>query len=217
MLAPTLGLWNSIIEFFGDPAVRALTTIVAIASAAAGFWAAIRAQKVMHTLRQEILVTQEQLLNDQWQRVNVAMLTNENLMQTVSNVVGADDIQQYRRATFLQVLANLLYQAWASRVRGTLSEEVYQAHFNSVVYYFRNRADLFSPIVPEREYPADFIRDCKRRLGKLKPLTRAEMSRDIHDYAALLDRVDRAEEGERQGDGALQPRVSPRREPAPVH
>jgi len=209
-----LALWNSIIEFFGDPSVRALTTIVAIASAAAGFWAAIRAQKVMHALRQEILVTQEQLLNDQWQRVNVAMLTNENLMQTVSNVVGADDIQHYRRATFLQVLANLLYQAWASRVRGTLSEEVYQAHFNSVVYYFRNRADLFFPIVPEREYPGNFIRDCRRRLNKLKPLTRTEMSRDICDYAALLDR---AEEVERQGDVAIQSQVSPKMDPAPVH
>ena len=209
-----LALWNSIIEFFGDPTVRALTTIIAIASAAAGFWAAIRAQKVMHTLRQEILVTQEQLLNDQWQRVNVAMLTNENLMQTVSNVVGADDIQHYRRATFLQVLANLLYQAWASRVRGTLSEEVYQAHFNSVVYYFRNRADLFFPIVPEREYPGNFIRDCRRRLNKLKPLTRTEMSRDICDYAALLDR---AEEVERQGDVAIQSQVSPKMDPAPVH
>jgi len=207
-------LWDSIIEILGDPSVRALTTIIAIASAAAGFWAAIRAQKVMHALRQEILVTQEQLLNDQWQRVNVAMLTNENLMQTVSNVVGADDIQHYRRATFLQVLANLLYQAWASRVRGTLSEEVYQAHFNSVVYYFRNRADLFFPIVPEREYPGNFIRDCRRRLNKLKPLTRTEMSRDICDYAALLDR---AEEVERQGDVAIQSQVSPKMDPAPVH
>ena len=207
-------LWNSIIVFLGDPTVRALTTTIAIASAVAGFWAAVRAQRVMHTHRQQILVTQEQSLNDQWQKIRGAMLSNERLLQTVGNVVGADDIEHYRRTTFLQLLANLLYQAAVSRARGTLSEEVYDAHFISAAYYFRNRADLFFPIVPEREYPAAFIKDCKRRFAKLTPLTKIEMSREICEYANLLDQPD---ESDRQGDGAILLSTLPRTDSPPVH
>jgi len=209
-----VALWTSIVDFLGHPTVRTLTTIIAIVSAAVGLWAAVRAQRVMHTHRQQILVTQEQALNEQWQRLNVAMLTNESLLQTVSNVVGADDSEHYRRTTFLQLLANLLYQAQASRVRGTLSEKVYQAHFNSVAYYFRNRADLFFPIVPEREYPAAFIEDCRRRFAKLRPLTKIEMSKEICEYANLLDQAD---ESERQGDGAMLLGALPKTDSPPVH
>jgi len=202
------------LDFLGHPTVRALTTIIAIVSAAAGLWAAIRAQRVMHTHRQQILVKQEQSLNDQWQRIGLAMLSNESLLHTVSNVVGTDDIEHYRRTTFLQMLANLLYQAAASRDRGTLSEEVYEAHFNSAAYYFHNRLDLFLPIVPEREYPKAFREDCKRRFAKLKHLTKVEMSREISEYAHLLDRAD---ESERQGDGAMLLGVLPKMDSPPVH
>jgi spore maturation protein SpmB len=204
-------LWSAVVEFLAHPTVRALTTIIAVASAAAGLWAAIKAQRVLHTHRQEILVTQEQSLNDQWQRLNAAMLSNEDLLQTVSNLVGADDIEHYRRASFLQMIANLLYQAHASRGRGTLSEKVYVAHFNSAAYYFRNRPDLFFPIVAEREYPPAFIEDCKRRFKKLKPLKRIEMSREIREYANLWD------ESEHQGDGIMLPGVPQKMESPSMH
>jgi len=201
-----LNLWNNVVEFLGHPGVRVFTTIVGIASAAAGLWAAIKAQKVLHAHRQQILVTQQQSLNDQWQKIDAAMLSNESVSEIVSHVVGADNIQNFRQYIFHQLLVNLLFQAAVSRVHGTLSEEVYSAHFASVAYFFRNRADLFFLVAVERYYTAAFIEDCRRRFAKLEPLTKIEMCREIHEFTNLLDQADGRQKSTRTVEPA--PRVS---------
>jgi len=185
MLELIQGLWNSVTDLLAHPGVRVLTTILAIGSAMLGLLAARKAQKVLHTHEQQILVTQQQSLNQQWQRINAAIMSNENILRMTGHVVGADDIELLRRHTLFQILVNLLFQAWASRTSRTLSEEIYNAHFASVAYYFRNRADLFFSIAEDRDYTTGFIEDCKRRFEKLKPLTRAEMGRWIRDFALL--------------------------------
>jgi len=209
-----VALWSSIVQFFGDPDVRALTTIIAIASAVASLYVAFRAQRLLRTQEKEVHVTQEQSLNDQWQKIRGAMLANERLLQTVSNMVGADDIEHYRRTNFLQILANLLYQAWVSMDRRTLDAKVYEAHFISAASYFRNRRELFFCLVPEREYPAAFIADCKRRFAGLTPLTRSEMSRKVCEYANLFEQAD---ESDRQGNGTMLLDTLPKTDSPPVH
>jgi len=210
--------WKVIIGFFDQPTVRGLTTIIAIVSAVAGLYVAFRAQRLLRTQEKEVHVTQEQSLNDQWQKIRSAMLANERLLQTVSSMVGAEDIEHFRRITFLQILANVLYQAWVSMDRGTLDKKkkVYEAHFISAARYFHNRRDLFFHLVSEGEYPRAFIRDCERRFDDLKlaPLTQGEMRRESCKYANLFDQADGSNG---QGDGMVPLDALPNTDSPPVH
>lgn len=183
----SIDLWNIAVIFLAHPAVRALTTVVAITSAALGLWATRKAQQVLHTHEQHILVSQRQLLTEHWQRLDAAILSNDSTLNAVAKIIGVKNKDLFRRHTFLQMLVNLLAQAATSRQLGTLSDDIYAAHFNSVAYYFQNRADLFFAIAIEQEYTAPFIEDCKSRFAALEPLTKNDMNEHILAFAALLN------------------------------
>lgn len=182
----SVDLWNITVIFLAHPTVRALTTVVAITSAALGLWATRKAQQVLHTHEQHILVSQCQSLNEQWQKINAATLSNECVLEITATAIGVNDSKLIQTYTFFQMLVNLLYQASTSRLSGTLSDDVYDAHFNSVAYYFQNRADLFFAVAKAQYYPTIFIDDCKSRFQVLKPLTENDMTECLSEFARLL-------------------------------
>jgi hypothetical protein len=189
MMIEPAELWQLALEFLSNPWVRAITTLLSIVAAVAGLWATRKAQKVLHTHEQQIFVLQRQSLNEQWQRLNTTILSNDAVARTVAEVHGATDPNDFRRYSFFLFLANLLYQAFVSRSMEVIPEDVYAAHFASVAFYFRNRGDLFSKAALANEYTPDFLQDCKRRFAQLQPLTLEQMGDEVRGFLNSLQSI----------------------------
>jgi hypothetical protein len=189
MLIELQQLWQVTLTLLNEPIIRAGTTVLAVISAILGIWATQKARNVLHTHEQQILVRQNQLLDDQWQKIHHAILVNDKMADTIAQLVGVDDVSLFRQQSFFFVLTNLLASAWVSRVSNILSEEIYNAHFTAVAAYFRNRADLFFGVIPPHEYPGPFLEDCKRRFRQLDPLTGNETRERMDRYGKMLDKL----------------------------
>jgi hypothetical protein len=189
MLAELQDMWRIGLALLNEPIIRAGTTILAIASAAMGIWAARKARGVLHTHETQILVRQLQLMDDHWQRINYAVLTDDKSAATFGKLVGIDDLTVLRRHSFISILVDLLGSAYASRRRNIMPEEIYEAHFKAVAVFFHNRAELFFQSFDRGFYTKSFYEDCERRFKLLSPLSGTEMRDRLERYDKALSEI----------------------------
>jgi hypothetical protein len=189
MFAELNELWQVTLTLLNEPIIRAGTTVLAVISAILGIWAAQKARSVLHTHEQQILVRQNQLMDDQWQQINHALLVNDKAAAAIGQLMGVDDVALFQQQSFFFILLNLLASAWVSRVSDILSEEIYDAHFRGVAIYFQNRAELFFSVIPPGVYTRPFLEDCKRRFTQLDPLSGNEVRERMEGYGKMLDKV----------------------------
>jgi hypothetical protein len=163
------GLMDWITATVGSPWFKFLTFTISFVSLALSIWVFRRTMNVLRVQRANILSSQIQHVNQQWQDLCKIIITDEKTQDLATKAIGFSSNEETRKLYFYFMLLNPIYFEYQAHKLGIMDEYFYRLDMLSVARHFKGDRSELMRMITIGEYPDEFVALCRKYLTEHFP------------------------------------------------
>ena len=152
------------IQLLSDPLVRALTTLLAVASFGISIWAFRRTSAVLQSHLDNLRSEQARFVEAQWSNIDRLAISNSDCARLMADMFGIEGETEAKREALHYMFLNNLATSFIAWKNNVLDFDAYDGHMTYFFSSYKGDHAYLMRLIEVAHFHSEFVRECRRRL-----------------------------------------------------